>query len=94
MRLNKIPGRRPDALAARKDFSDIIEYCRVTRGNRNDVVKQLEWWTAQALQTLATLPPVTAEGGTTPKGRKKRRRRRGKPQTKNMLEGTSVQGLS
>ena len=49
-RLSKIPGRRPDSFIARKDFNDIIEYCRITRGDKKDVAKLLDWWTAQAGQ--------------------------------------------
>ena len=81
MRLKQIPGRRPQALIARKDFSDIIAYCRITRGDRKGVAGQLEWWQAQAEQMPPEpLPPLSGraeEGGAAP--RKKRRRRRRKP---------------
>ena len=80
-RLNRIPGRRPEAFIARRDFNDIIDYCRITRGDRKDVAKQLEWWTAQALQQpQEPLPPSPADEDTAPQRRKKRRRRRRKPQ--------------
>jgi poly(A) polymerase len=80
-RLNRIPGRRPESFIARRDFNDIIDYCRITRGDRKDVAKQLEWWTAQALQQpQEPLPPSPAGDDTAPQRRKKRRRRRRKPQ--------------
>ncbi len=76
-RLNKIPGRRPDSFTARKDFNDIIEYCRITRGDRKDVTKQLEWWTAQAKQQPVLLsPPDTSDNDTAPQRKRKKRRRR------------------
>jgi poly(A) polymerase len=50
MRLKKIPGRKPESFIARRDFNDIIEYCRITRGDKKDVIKQLDWWAAQAQQ--------------------------------------------
>ena len=80
-RLKLIPGRRPQAFIARKDFNDIIEYCRIVHGDKNDVARRLEWWRAQAGQVVQeTLPPQatrTEEAGTPPL--KKRRRRRRKP---------------
>ncbi len=79
MRLKKIPGRRPELFIARHDFTDIIDYCRITRGNKNDVIKQLDWWVAQAAQD----EPVTqrseqADGFEIPQRKKKRRHRRRK----------------
>jgi poly(A) polymerase len=81
-RLRQIPGRRPQAFVARKDFSDIIEYCRITRGDRKDVARQLEWWLAQAEQNEhEPLPALNkrSEKGEAPPSKKRRRRRR-KPQ--------------
>ncbi len=79
MRLKQVPGRRPQVFIARKDFNDILEYCRITRGDRKDVAGRLEWWLAQAEQ-MEPLPPLSersGESGAPP--RKKRRRRRRKP---------------
>ena len=85
-RLNKIPGRRPDSFIARKDFNDIIEYCRITRGDRKDVASRLEWWTAQAKQQPVLLsPPDTSEKDTATQRKKKRRRRRGKPKAQETI---------
>lgn len=88
-RLKKIPGRKPESFIARRDFNDIIEYCRITRGDKKDVAKQLDWWTAQAQQQgpvpLPTLSKVT-ESDAAPQ-RKKRRRRRRKPNAKRRTEG-------
>jgi poly(A) polymerase len=76
-RLKKIPGRKADAFIARRDFSDIIEYCRVTQGDRQDIIKQLDWWTAQAQQDTALQPPENlCSADETPQRRKRRRRRR------------------
>lgn len=77
MRLKKIPGRRPETFIARHDFNDIIEYCRITRGDKKDVVKQLEWWTAQAAQSEPVPPPsgLSEENGEPQRKRKRRRRR-------------------
>jgi poly(A) polymerase len=80
-RLNKIPGRRPESFIARRDFNDIIEYCRISRGDKQDVARQIDWWTAQAgLQAPVSLPPLSefTEIGSGPQ-RKKRRRRRKSP---------------
>ncbi|MGB9080979.1 MAG: polynucleotide adenylyltransferase PcnB [Desulfuromonadaceae bacterium] len=78
MRLKQIPGRRPQAFIARKDFNDIIEYCRITRGGKKDVAGRLEWWLAQtAQQEPVPLSDHTKEIEAPP--RKKRRRRRRKP---------------
>jgi poly(A) polymerase len=78
MRLKQIPGRRPQAFIARKDFNDIIEYCRITRGGKKDVARQLEWWLAQtAEQGQVPLSERTEEIEASQ--RKKRRRRRRKP---------------
>jgi poly(A) polymerase len=77
MRLKKIPGRRPDAFISRRDFNDIIEYCRITRGDKKDVVQQLDWWAAQARQQAqVTLPAELTTEPDTPKRKRKRRRRR------------------
>ncbi|MDR3580213.1 MAG: polynucleotide adenylyltransferase PcnB [Oryzomonas sp.] len=77
MRLKKIPGRRPESFIARHDFNDIIEYCRITCGDKKDVVKQLDWWAAQARQQVpVSLSPELSEGTGGPKRRRKRRRRR------------------
>jgi poly(A) polymerase len=86
-RLNKIPGRKPEAFIARRDFNDIIEYCRITRGDKKDVAKQLEWWTAQALQESPL--PLPYEGATETEApqRKRKRRRRRKPTAKGGTEG-------
>jgi poly(A) polymerase len=79
MRLKKIPGRRPELLIARHDFTDIIDYCRITRGNKNDVVKQLDWWMAQAAQKgRETQPSEQVDGFETTQRKKKRRHRRRK----------------
>lgn len=85
MRLKKIPGRRPEAFMSRYDFNDIIEYCRITRGEKKDVAKQLDWWTTQARQQVQ-LPPVVTEETEAPQ-RKRRRRRRTGPQAKKRTEG-------
>ncbi len=77
MRLRQIPGRKPQAFIARKDFNDIIEYCRITRGGKKDGARQLEWWMAQtAQQGPVPLSENTEEIGAA--SRKKRRRRRRK----------------
>jgi len=76
MRLKKIPGRRPEAFIARHDFDDIIEYCRITRGDKKDIVKQLDWWTTQAQQRAALPSEITGETGTPQRKRKRRQRRR------------------
>ena len=86
-RLNKIPGRRPEAFIARRDFDDIIEYCRITRGGNKEVARQLDWWTAQAQQQAPLpMPCKLTENGEAPQ-RKKRRRRRRKPTAKSRTEG-------
>ena len=83
IRLKKIPGRRPEAFIARHDFGDIIEYCRITRGDKKDVVKQLLWWTAQAQQQAQEpLPSEPGEETGTPQRKRKRRRRRRNPNLK------------
>jgi poly(A) polymerase len=89
-RLNKIPGRRPESFIARRDFNDIIEYCRITRGDKKDVAKQLDWWTAQAGQQapLPLLPKLTENGEATQ--RKKRRRRRKSPGKRGANNQTAV----
>ncbi len=82
MRLKKIPGRRPDLFIARHDFSDILAYCRIARGDRKDIAKTLEWWLAQAEQQGPVPPPgiieETKESGAPQRKRKRRRRRRRK----------------
>jgi poly(A) polymerase len=75
-RLNRVPGRRPESFIARRDFNDIIAYCRITRGDNKDVAKQLDWWEAQARQQGAL--PLPSEGTTetrAPQQKRKRRRR-------------------
>jgi poly(A) polymerase len=87
MRLKQIPGRRPQAFVARKDLGDIIEYCRITHGDKKDVAGRLEWWRAQAEQMeQEPLPPLSKRTEETEETeetgapqRKKRRRRRRKP---------------
>lgn len=76
MRLKKIPGRRPESFIARHDFNDIIAYCRITRGDKKDVVKQLDWWAAQAQQLPVPLPSEPGEESGVPQKKRKRRRRR------------------
>jgi len=80
VRLKKIPGRRPESFIARHDFKDIVEYCRITCGDTQDVVKQLDWWTAQAgRQASMPLPPgPTGEAGAPQRTRRRRRRRNSK----------------
>lgn len=81
-RLKQIPGRRPQALIARKDFNDIIEYCRIVHGDKKDVAGRLEWWRAQAEQMVQEpLPPLSKRTGETgaPPRKKRRRRRRKQP---------------
>ncbi|NTW98614.1 MAG: polynucleotide adenylyltransferase PcnB [Geobacteraceae bacterium] len=78
LRLKQIPGRRPQAFIARKDFGDIIEYCRITRGDMKDVAGRLEWWRAQAAEQEPVLLSERTEESGAPQ-RKKRRRRRRKP---------------
>ena len=81
MRLKKIPGRRPESFIARNDFDDIIEFCRITRGGKMDVVKQLDWWETQAKQQGQGPGPLSSEltGVTEAPQRKRKRRRRRKP---------------
>ena len=82
MRLMKIPGRRSEAFAARNDFNDIVEYCRITRGNDKEVAKRLDWWTALSRQQTPAAPPVNLpEDNDAPQRKRKRRRRRRKPNT-------------
>jgi poly(A) polymerase len=86
MRLKKIPGSRPDSFIARQDFNDIIEYCRITCGDKKDVLKQLDWWKAQAkLQAPVPLPYKPTEKTESPKRKRKRRCRN--PNAKNRTEG-------
>jgi len=88
MRLKKIPGRRPESFIARHDFNDIIEYCRITRGDKKDVVKQLDWWAAQAKQqVLVPVRSELAEEAEAPQRKRKRRRRRRNPNAKSRTEG-------
>jgi len=78
-RLKQIPGRRPQAFIARKDFNDIIEYCRIAHGDRKDVAGRLEWWRTQAEQMgQEPLPPLSTltEEAEAPLRKKRRRRRR------------------
>ncbi|QEM67101.1 polynucleotide adenylyltransferase PcnB [Geobacter sp. FeAm09] len=87
MRLKKIPGRRPESFIARHDFNDIVDYCRATCGGTRDVVKQLDWWAARAMQQASVSLPsrLTEEAGAPQRKRRKRRRRN--PQVKNRTEG-------
>ncbi|NVN93504.1 MAG: polynucleotide adenylyltransferase PcnB [Desulfuromonadales bacterium] len=86
-RLKKIPGRRPESFIDRHDFGDIIEYSRVTHGDKKDVVKQLDWWAAQAeLQAQVLLQSEHGEKTEVPQLKKKRRRLR-KPHAKKRTEG-------
>ncbi|MBK5274863.1 MAG: polynucleotide adenylyltransferase PcnB [Desulfuromonadales bacterium] len=78
-RLNKIPGRRPESFIAHHDFNDIIEYCRITRGDKKDVAKQLDWWVAQAQQQTPVSLPCELTNETKAPQRKRKRRRRLKP---------------
>lgn len=88
MRFKKIPGRRPELFIARHDFGDIIEYCRITRGDKKDVVKQLDWWAAQAQQQAQVpLPAELTEETKKPQRKKKRRRRRRNPNAISTTEG-------
>jgi poly(A) polymerase len=86
-RLNKIPGRKPEAFIARRDFNDIIEYCRITRGDKKDVDKQLDWWAAQAQQQGPVPLPYEGTTETRAPQRKRKRRRRRKPDSKDRVEG-------
>ncbi|GAM10321.1 poly(A) polymerase I [Geobacter sp. OR-1] len=88
MRLKKIPGRRPETFISRHDFNDIIEYCRVTRGDKKEVGKQLDWWAAQAEQQapVPVPPELMRETEALPRKRKRRRRRRN-PNAKSGTEG-------
>jgi poly(A) polymerase len=86
-RLNKIPGRKPEAFIARRDFNDIIEYCRITRGDKKDVDKQLDWWAAQAQQQGPVPLPYEGTTETQAPQRKRKRRRRRKPDSKDRVEG-------
>lgn len=87
-RLKKIPGRKPEAFIARKDFTDIIEYCRITRGAKKDVAKQLDWWAGQAEQQAAVpLPSELTEEAGAPQQKKNKRRRRRKPTAKSRMDG-------
>ena len=79
-RLNKVPGRRPEAFIARPDFADIVEYCRVTRGNDADVVKRLRWWTDLAHGMPSAMPPAGPSNDEAPRNKRRRRQRR-KPKT-------------
>lgn len=76
-RLKNIPGRRPQAFIARRDFNDIVEYCRIVHGDRKDVARRLEWWLAQAEQQEPVPQPsgLIEEVETAPRKRKRRRRR-------------------
>lgn len=79
MRLKKIPGRRPELFIGRHDFTDIIDYCRVTCGNKDDVIKQLDWWLDQAARhEPVTQLPEQIDRLEIPQRKKKRRHRRRK----------------
>jgi poly(A) polymerase len=85
-RLNKIPGRRPESFIAHRDFNDIIDYSRITRGSNIDVAKQLDWWMSQA-EKLGPMPvpPLSncTEHGDALQRKKRRRRRRKSPGKRN-----------
>lgn len=86
-RLKKIPGRRPETFIARHDFNDILDYCRITCGDKKELAARLDWWTAQALQPAPLpLPAEQTEITGTPQ-RKKRRRRRRNPHPKSGTQG-------
>lgn len=91
-RLKKIPGRRPESFIARQDFNDIIQYCRITRGDQKGVAKQLDWWAAQALQQEPLPPPAELAGEGGAPQRKRKRRRRRKPKAKSTTEGVEPGG--
>ncbi len=86
MRLKKIPGRRPETFIARHDFNDIIEYCRIIRGDKKEVAKQLEWWAAQAAQPEPLPPPSGFGEESGAPQRKRKRRRRRNPNQKSRTE--------
>jgi poly(A) polymerase len=88
LRLKKIPGRRPESFIARHDFYDIIEYCRITHGDKKDVGKQLDWWVALSRQEAPVPLPGLAEENEAPQRKRKRRRRRRNPNAKSKIEGT------
>jgi len=77
-RLDKIPGRRPEAFVARRDFADIIAYCRISAGDTRKHARQLDWWLACAKEHEGTLPlpPEASQGIDAPQRKRKRRRRR------------------
>jgi poly(A) polymerase len=78
-RLKKIPGRKPQSFIARKDFNDIIEYCRITHGDKKDVARELEWWLAQAEQQEPVPQPSELTEEIETQQRKRKRRWRQKP---------------
>ncbi len=87
IRLKKIPGRRPESFTERHDFNDIIEYCRITRGDKKDVAKQLDWWLAQARQQGPVPVPEGLAGETeAPQRKRKKRRRRRSQNTKSSAD--------
>jgi poly(A) polymerase len=87
-RLKKIPGRKPQAFTERKDFNDIIEYCRITRGDKKDVAKQLDWWGDQAQQQAPVpVPSELGEVDKAPQQKRKRRHRRRNSNTKSRVAG-------
>jgi poly(A) polymerase len=77
-RLNKIPGRKPETFVARRDFDDIIAYCRITAGNTPNHARQLDWWLACAKEHegAVSLPTEASQGIEVPHRKRKRRRRR------------------
>lgn len=87
MRLKKIPGRKPESFIVRHDFNDIIEYGRITRGDKKDVVNQLDWWAAQAKQLVIVPLPCERTKETKAPQRKRKRRRRRNLETKSRSEG-------
>jgi len=86
-RLKKIPGRRPESFIASRDFNDIIEYCRITSGDKKEIAKQLDWWEAQAQQQAPlTLSNKRTKEPQAPQQKRKRRRRRN-PDAKSKTKG-------
>ncbi len=83
MRLNKIPGRKPEAFVVRRDFDDIIAYFRITACEEPNHARQLDWWLACAKEHEGALPvsPEASQGIEAPHRKRKRRRRR-KPAAK------------
>ncbi len=78
-RLKKIPGRRPETFITRHDFTDIVQYCRLTRGADKEVTKRLDWWEDRAGQQELNKEGTVPEAGQhaeKPRRRARKRRRR------------------